>query len=153
MKIKTTLTTSILLYSVFALAQKGFISSGASATTSSGSVSYSIGQIDYIGNSQLSLGIQQVISLAPTYLLSGMEHISISAFPNPTSENLAISWDEKIVKTFKIEINTIDGKLVLSQFLEKPTILDFSTFSSGVYILNFFDLGNIKVKTVKIIHN
>lgn len=144
---------SILLLSLISMAQKGYVSSGAFETTNGGSVSYSIGQLDYIGNSQLSVGIQQVISLTSAFLKPGLEHISISVYPNPTSENLAITWDEKKVKSFKIEINSLDGKLVLAQILEKPINLDFSTYSTGVYVLTFLDAENNKVKSVKIVRN
>ena len=134
------------------LCQDSIVSTGASAETNEGSLSYTVGQIltsQNLNSSSsvlndikvLSHGVQQVF-LQKCNENSGVE---ILATPNPSNGQVTINlknWDEK-----EIDLNVFDmmGKNVLfTNISADQTRLDLSYLSSGAYIISLgYSCGSI----------
>ena len=134
------------------LSQDSIVSTGASAETNEGSLSYTVGQIltsQNLNSSSsvlndikvLSHGVQQVF-LQKCNENSGVE---ILATPNPSNGQVTINlknWDEK-----EIDLNVFDmmGKNVLfTNISADQTRLDLSYLSSGAYIISLgYSCGSI----------
>ena len=58
----------------------------------------------------------------------------VQIFPNPTTGKVSIHLPEDITNA-EIEIKDYSGKSILKQNIEKETILNLSSFSSGLYFL------------------
>ncbi|MDB9871429.1 T9SS type A sorting domain-containing protein [bacterium] len=133
------------------LSQDSIVSTGASAETNEGSLSYSVGQILTSSNVRtlgfqniskvLSHGVQQV------FLKTCNENsrVEILATPNPSNGQVTINlknWNEK-----EIDLNVFDmmGKNVLfTNISADQTRLDLSYLSSGAYIISLgYSCGSI----------
>ncbi|MDA7716068.1 T9SS type A sorting domain-containing protein [Flavobacteriaceae bacterium] len=131
--------------------QNSIVSTGASAETNEGSLSYSVGQILTSSNVRtsgfqniskvLSHGVQQV------FLKTCNENsrVEILATPNPSNGQVTINlknWNEK-----EIDLNVFDmmGKNVLfTNISADQTRLDLSYLSSGAYIISLgYSCGSI----------
>ena len=86
----------IILFGVnFCQSQNNTITTGSDASNTEGSISYSIGQIDYISSSNadtfINQGVQQPFEIVT---LSGIEikdiQISAQVYPNPSVNHLII---------------------------------------------------------------
>ncbi len=130
------------------------VSVGGSVLTSSGSINYTIGQIDYTSIHGsfvvLYLGIQQVYD---PYVTSIDENTDISIWPNPVATTLNI--EVKSIKNLGIlyQLYTIDGKLLESkQSADKRTTLNMMQYAQGTYVLmvRYADKRTLKFKIIKI---
>ena len=105
-------------------AQSNTVASGGEATGTGGTVSYTVGQIDYstltgTGGSA-NEGVQQ------PYVISdvGVETLvdpgfSASIFPNPTTENLILKISPKYPEGLSYSLYDMNGKLLLQQPLNQ----------------------------------
>ncbi len=94
-KIKHTILLGyFLLFAVTALAQRGIVAAGGNATGAGGSMSYSIGQIDYLSYSSaqgsISLGLQQTWFIVP-------EIFEIPAMTISAGENKCFDATETVI--------------------------------------------------------
>ena len=77
-------------------AQQGITASGSTIISSTGTISYSIGQVDYIStpianSGSLTQGLQQVFNELPfTYIANLGRSTSITVWPNPVVDYLNI---------------------------------------------------------------
>lgn len=133
--------------------QVAVVSAGGNILTSSGSVSYTIGQIDYASIPGsfiiLYLGVQQVYD---PYLVSIDETTDISIWPNPVSTTLNI--EVKSTKNLGIlyQLYTIDGKLLLSkQSSDNRTSINMMSYAQATYVLmvRYADKKTLKFKIIK----
>ena len=149
-------TLFVILFGVFSSkAQSNTVSSGGNAGGSGGTVSYSVGQIDYISsngsNGSIHLGVQQPYEI---YATSGLEEyaqlINLMIGPNPTADHLNISVKEDI-EGLTLELSDLNGKLLLeNRELGQKTELNLSAFPVGSYMLTIYHYDRT-VKTCKIL--
>ena len=89
---KQLLIVSTLFTSVFCFGQSSVNVSGGSVSNTSGSISYSIGQVAYqsVSNSSgsVSQGVQHAFEISTLSLEENKFNFMLNAFPNPTTENL-----------------------------------------------------------------
>lgn len=139
-------------------AQEGTVASGGDATGSGGSVSYSIGQINYVSatnaGDQVNQGIQQAFEI---FAYTGIEENTIdlnySAYPNPTNGNLNLKVDRADYASLKYMLSSIDGRsLAQDVVMDKNTTISMQGFASGTYILTIIQ-GSKKIKSYNIIKN
>jgi len=141
-----------LLYS-----QTNTLSAGGDASSSSGSVSYSIGQIDYISasgsNASLNQGVQQPFEL---FIISGTGEeilLEVSVYPNPVSSLLSLKFTSSNYKDTHYKIISLEGKTLKEKDIEsEQTYIDMMDFPASTYLLSI-SKDHKEIKTFKIIKN
>ena len=104
-------------------------------------ISQSIGQNSPVGtlnnqNKTIRQGFQQP-PISKGLLQGEKETLKASLFPNPTERIVNIVIHEKLESELEIQLFDNYGKLIKSKKLEykKPTSIDFSNLSEGVYLV------------------
>lgn len=158
-KLKISIFLLLFLSVVTMNAQETLSTSGAEATGSGGSVSYTIGQVFYTANTgtngSVSQGTQQPFEISVVTGIKEAEKISLQciAYPNPTTEFLTLKIESYEVENLKYEIFDINGKLLQSQKIESiETEISMKNYVSGNYFLKITN-GNSEIKKFKIIKN
>ena len=140
-------------------AQTSVNATGGDASGSGGSVSYSVGQVAYQTHTRTSgsvaQGVQQAFEIS---VVTGIEeakgiNLSVSAYPNPTTDYLTLSISEFEISNLTYQLYDISGKLLQS---EKITGNQTSIVMSNLVPANYFVKviqGNKELKTFKIIKN
>ena len=137
-------------------AQNNTITTGADVANTNGSISYSIGQIDYLSSDNGSIfinqGIQQPFEIVT---LSGNEilNISISAqvYPNPTANNLIISLQNYNYENLTYKLFDIRGREIIKGIISNSeTIVNMQPFASATYVLKI-SKKNKEIKSFKIL--
>ena len=148
----------VLSFSV-SFAQNAVTVSGGEANGNSGSVSYSIGQIFYSVNEgtsgQVSEGVQQpyeIYDVNEVQLeISGA--ISLSAFPNPTSDYLSLRIDGDYIDGLSCAMFDISGREIMQmRITSSETRLDVQQLPTATYFVRVTK-GKNEVKTFKIVKN
>ena len=143
-------------------AQTTISTAGGNATSSGGTVSYTVGQVAYSTQTSsagtITQGVQQPFEIFVATALEQAKDISLQlqVFPNPVNDYLKLS----VVPTATISIQSlsyhlydINGKLVQNNNVESnETNIMMSGFTSGTYLLKV-NQGNTSFKTFKIIKN
>ncbi len=140
-----------------AKAQQSNNTSGGNATGTGGSISYSVGQMSYTTNTgtsgSASAGVQQPYEISTvTGLVDSKElKIQLSAFPNPTFDNLILKVESNITKSLSYQLFDLNGKLLAAQKLEGgETKVAMNHYAAATYFLKILDNNN-NIKTFKII--
>jgi len=138
-------------------AQESTNATGGNASGSGGSASYSVGQVayqTYTGTSgSVSEGVQQPYEIS---VVTGLDeakgiNLSVTAYPNPTTDYLTLSIGEFEISNLSYQLYDMNGKLLQS---EKITGTQTSIVMSNLVPANYFVKviqGNKEVKTFKII--
>jgi hypothetical protein len=73
---------------------------------------------------------------------------SLSIFPNPTSDKIIISSNEKIIK--KIELINSIGQIILVREINESTVsIDLKNYEAGIYFIKITDhFGNLEIKKI-----
>lgn len=130
--------------------------SGGQANGSGGSVSYSIGQIDYRQhsgtNGKVNEGVQQPFEIM---VLSNPEFstISLVVYPNPFSELLyLISPQDYNLDNLEYVLSDFNGRLITpkTKVINHDEIIQLNNLPTGTYLLSI-SKGNRKIKSFKII--
>jgi len=158
-KLKLILFTISLTYFGNIQAQESVNSSGGNAIGSGGKLGYTIGQITYHQNSSgthsASQGIQQSFEISTVLSVENTEHLKLqlTAFPNPTTKYLTLSFGEKGKTRTAYQLFDVSGKLLQSKSnLQNKETVPMQNFSNGVYYLKVSNKNNL-IKTFKIIKN
>lgn len=140
-------------------AQTSVNATGGNASGSVGSVSYSVGQFVYTTNTgtngSVAQGVQQPYEISVVTAIEEPKGIalSVSAYPNPTTDNLTLSIEEFDISNLSYQLYDMNGKLLQN---EKITGNQTSIVMSNLVPANYFvkvTNGNKEVKTFKIIKN
>ena len=140
-------------------AQESVNATGGDALGSGGSASYSVGQVVYTTNTgtngSVAQGVQQAFEIS---VVTGLEeakgiNLSVSAYPNPTTDYLTLSIGEFDISNLSYQLYDMNGKLLQN---EKITGNQTSIAMGNLVPANYFVKviqGNKEVKTFKIIKN
>jgi hypothetical protein len=147
-----------LLWAGFALAQESVNSSGADATGIGGTVAYSVGQLVYTthsnGTSSAAQGVQQTVVILPLGTKETELSISLTAFPNPTVDNLSLQISEYSNGELSYQLFDLQGKLLSTgQIVGQHTQLNLSGLPSATYFLYVVNLDNTKLQVFKVVKN
>ena len=154
---KCLMSAIICLSANVALAQQSVIATGGDATGSGGSVSYTVGQIDYQTNDgsggSSSEGVQQPYEI---FIVGITENLTlkrdIQVYPNPTNDFLFLELDE-IGDQMQMIMYDENGKEVLVQKINtERTRIQMNNQSTGMYLLNITE-NNKLLESIKIIKN
>jgi hypothetical protein len=139
---KTITLIFFLSFSLVTLSQASLSAGGGNASSAGASVSFTIGQLDFVNQSNSSgsfnQGVQQpfefftIVSIDETSFLDGL-----SIFPNPTRGeifvNLNTSQDKAVARVYDAL-----GKFIFSQNLSSPqNRMDLSALANGAYYIHF----------------
>ena len=140
-------------------AQTAVPTSGGNASGSGGTASYSVGQVGYTTNTgtngSVAHGVQQPYEIS---VVTGFEEakgidLTISAYPNPTTDYLTLQVKDFKLSTLNFQLYDIQGKLLQSEKITGNQIsIVMSNFAPATYFLKVIK-GNKEVKTFKIIKN
>ena len=140
-------------------AQESVNATGGNASGSGGSASYSVGQVVYTTNTgtngSVSQGVQQPYEIS---VVTGIEeakgiNLSVSAYPNPTTDYLTLSIGEFEISNLSYQLYDMNGKLLQSEKISgNQTSIVMSNLVPSSYFVKVIQ-GNKEVKTFKIIKN
>ena len=141
-------------------AQDSLTSAGGKATGSGGTASYSVGQVVYTTNTgtngSVAQGVQQVYKIS-TVRLGTREtepNISLSIFPNPTTDNLTLKIGDYNNEKLSFRLYDMLGKLLSNgKIVTQETKIEMTNLPSTTYFVNVVNQENKKVQTFKIIKN
>lgn len=138
-------------------AQESVNATGANASGSGGSVSYSVGQITYQtqtgSNGSVAEGVQQPyeISVITTIDEAREIHLTVMAYPNPTNDFLTLEMKYFKPLSYQFQLYDMSGKLMHSEkIMDHHTHIDVSFLTPGTYFLKLTE-GNRDYKSFKII--
>ena len=145
-----------LLWAGFAQAQESANSSGGDATGSSGTVAYSVGQVVYTtntgSNGSVALGVQHAYGIFTVGIKETALNISLTAFPNPTTENLTLQISDYNNEKLSYQLFDIQGKqLSNGPITAQQTQIDMTGLPTATYFVNIVTQENKKVQSFKII--
>jgi len=138
-------------------AQESLNTTGGNVLGSGGSVSYSIGQLTYQTytgtNGSVSEGVQQPyeISIVTATELAKGVNLSISAYPNPTTDYLTLSIDELEISNLSFQLYDMKAKLLQNEKItDKHTNIVMSNLPTATYFVKVMQ-GSKEIKTFKIV--
>jgi hypothetical protein len=161
MKQKKVKITALLLLGLGlanANAQSGSVASGGDATGAGGSVAYSVGQVAYTTSTGTNGSVAQGVQQPYEILTVGIKDetamsISLSVFPNPTTDNLTLQVQDFNNEVLVYQLFDIQGKLLESKTVSSnQTQISMSGLQSATYFINVTQ-ENKTVKSFKIIKN
>lgn len=136
-------------------AQEAVLTAGGDASSSSGSLAYSVGQVVYTTNSNtdgaVSKGVQQAFEIFTLSIDDNRLDILLSVYPNPTSSHINLRIDNQLSKDLSFQLYDLRGRL-LSQgdITDKITQIDMQNLQSATYLLNVLQ-DHKRVKSFKVI--
>ena len=148
----------LLGFGLTAQAQQATTATGGDATGSGGSVAYSVGQIVYTTHTgttgSVAQGVQQPYEIS---VVLGIENslidLDISAYPNPTTQNLTLSIGNDISETLHFQLCDLSGKIIERRKISNRTeTIHMENLATGPYFLKVSNANN-EVKIFKIIKN
>lgn len=148
-----------LLWAGLAQAQESANAAGGDATGSGGSVAYSIGQVVYTTNTgtdgSVAQGVQQAYEISlVTNINEAFLAISLTAFPNPTTENLSLQISDYNNEKLSYELTDMQGKVMRNgEIVAQQTLINMNSLPTATYFINVVNQENKKVQSFKIIKN
>jgi len=130
---------------------------GGDASGSGGTVAYSVGQIVYTTNTgntgSVAQGVEQAYEISSVGIKETALNISLSVFPNPTSDFLTLKVADYNNEALSYNLLDEQGKLVMNeQITNQDTQVAMSSLARGAYFINVLQ-ANKKIQTFKIIKN
>lgn len=127
------LLLSLLILPTFFYAQQSINATGGNGSSSSGSLSYSVGQMVYMPffgtNGFVNPGVQYSFNSSSLLVEEEIKTSSILIYPNPVKDILNISEDVSDIK-----IIDVSGKIVLNYSSAKK-ILNLAFLPNGIFLL------------------
>lgn len=151
---KIIFSACLSVITVLSWSQSNTVTTGGNANGSGGSISYSIGQIDYANatssNGSTNEGVQQPFEFYGDASLLEEYGITLSLFPNPTNENVMLEVNQ-VDGSISYQLYDLNGKLInAGLIIEQITIIPMATLSAGEYQLTLNNKNEI-LESLKII--
>ena len=140
-------------------AQESVNATGGNALGDGGSVSYSVGQVVYTTNTgtngSVAQGVQQPYEISVVTAIEDAKgiNLSVSAYPNPTTDYLTLSIDAFNISNLSYQLYDMNGKVLQSKKITgNQTNIAMSSLVPSIYFVRVIT-GNQSVKVFKIIKN
>ena len=135
-------------------AQSGTVGSGGDATNSSGTISFSLGQIDYAaaanGTGAINAGIQQPYEVFVSAVDAAFSNAKINVFPNPADHYLSLKIQD-FKEGLSYQLFDLNGKLISSANVsEQLSSISMLHLPSASYLLCVQE-GQKTIKSFKIV--
>ena len=145
-----------LLWAGFAQAQESTNASRGDATGTGGTASYSVGQVVYTTNTgstgSVAQGVQHAYEIFTVGIKETELNISLTAFPNPTTENLTLQISDYNNEQLSYQLFDMQGKqLSNGQITAQQTQINMNSLPTATYFVNVVNQENKKVQSFKII--
>ena len=138
-------------------AQESVNTTGGNASGSGGSVSYSVGQVAYqthTGTSgSVAEGLQQPYEISVVTSIEEAKgiNLSVSAYPNPTTDYLQLKVESEKLKYLSFQLLDMNGKILQSEkIIGTQTSIAMGNLVTATYFVKVFQNNKI-IKTFKII--
>ena len=152
---KIKLSVLLLSIGISVQAQQATTTTGGDASGSGGTVAYSVGQVVYTTNTDASGTVSR--RKVPTNSQLALEtelNISLTAFPNPTTENLTLQISDYNNEQLSYQLFDMQGKqLSNGQITAQQTQINMNSLPTATYFVNVVNQENKKVQSFKIIKN
>mgnify|MGYP003975506453 CR=1 FL=1 len=154
-KSKLILLVSLCMSAGSIYGQESSNTSGGNAVGSGGTVAYSIGQVAYTyesgANGNSNQGVQQPYEIYSVGIDEEGIAISLTAFPNPTTDILTLQFNEFTTQNASFQLVDQAGKIIQEKKISNvSTSIDLSNEVSGIYYLSI-NSESQNIKTFKII--
>lgn len=158
MLLRSKLLALLILTGMNSFSQSNTVSSGGNLSGATGTVSYTIGQIDYSSqssaNGNINQGVQQPYEI---YGTSGLHELSddfqLTVGPNPTIDILNLTCNSDKSENLQFYLTDSNGKtILLPNKLSGQAIITMSNYPVGTYFL-IIQNSLQEIKTFKIIKN
>ena len=135
-------------------AQLGTVSGGGDGSSSSGSIAFSLGQIDYAavanGSGAINAGIQQPYEVFVSAVDEDYLQFQMELFPNPSSDFLHLRTGE-MLPNLHYQLFDLNGRMLsAAEITENQSQIDLLALPSATYFIHILDADKA-VKTFKII--
>jgi hypothetical protein len=141
--------------SVFANAQQVISSSGSVLKNSTGSLSFTVGELvidtKNAGVTTITQGFHQTKLTITAMNVLREQNFSISAFPNPTNDFVNLKIEKGEIRDVEFILFDLQGKVLSNRKIESTnTEVSFSGYNSGNYLLKVIQKGK-EIQTFKIV--
>ena len=139
----TVLVSCITMSCVFA--QSNIVTGGGNAASSTGSVSYSIGQIDFQYTSSadysVSEGVQQTYSFDTALSINDIQYdFQLSIWPNPSVDKMNLEFTTNYELPLSLTVTDVKGAVVANRSVTQGQYsFDVNTWAAGTYYINLND--------------
>jgi hypothetical protein len=128
----------------FGYAQETINATGGNASGSGGAVSYSVGILAYTSASgadgSVAQGVQHAYEIYSVSIEDHLYDFALKAFPNPTTDFLMLEVGNFNSRELAFQLLDMRGQVLRKDAIQSTqTQLDFSSLSSGVYLLQIYD--------------
>lgn len=146
------LCLSSMLFSFTIHAQHSINAAGGDGIAGTASVSYSVGQPFYIPDQGVQHAYEIYDEDVAVHELN--DAISLTAFPNPTTDYLMLEVKDEVSENWTYQIYDMQGQLLTNEKMElSQTQIEMKNFSKATYFIQVVNSKNEKIKTFKIIKN
>ena len=160
-KITFNLFAGLLMTIVSVKAQEAVLTSGGDASSTNGSVSYSVGQVVYTTitgtDGSVAQGVQQPYEISVSTAIENTEDILLEfkAYPNPVKDNLRLYAGRHDIKDMYYQLLDIKGKILENKKITNiESSINMSVLPRGTYFLKVIyrsDTSSDEMKVFKII--
>jgi hypothetical protein len=144
-------------FSLTIQAQSTIPATGGNATGSGGSVSYTVGQIQYSTisgtNGTVVQGVQQPYEISVVTAIRNTEDINLKClvYPNPTGGITKLVFESPDFENLRFRLFDVNGVLLQDKKVESiETEISLENLSSSAYFLKVIS-NNLEVKVFKIV--
>jgi len=141
----------------FCNAQQAISSAGGEATGAGGTVSFTIGQMDYItitsSSGAVMQGVQQPFEIMVVTGIEPHNEITLECmvYPNPATDFLTLRIQRDRIENLSYLLLEMNGKIIESRDIDKiETVISLQGYLPVTYILKVFD-STKEIKTFKIV--
>ena len=152
--LKISVLLAMLLVSFGLQAQVSVNAAGGDAASDGGSVSFSVGQVVFGANAgtngSVTEGVQQPYEISVLSVAEQTENISLSAYPNPSTDYLYLTTSDEI-SNLSYQLFDMNGRLLKSEkIIGNQTNINMQGLVLATYFVKV-NQGNKTVKSFKII--
>lgn len=156
MKKFTLITCFTLVVFIHTRAQNSINSCGIEASSSTGTVSATIGQVFVKTNNnpsgEVAEGVQHAYEIFLLEVANNPEQGFISVYPNPVASALVLSTKNFIGENLSWKISDFQGKTIQEGVVQsESTIIDTARLANSIYFLRVLDKENNQIQLVKIV--
>lgn len=125
-----------------AFAQSNIVTAGGEAANATGSVSYTIGQIDFQYTSSadysVSEGVQQAYSFDTALSIDDVQYdFQLSIWPNPSTDEMNIEYTTSYELPLSLTVTDVKGAVIASKSVTQGQYsFDVNTWAAGIYYVN-----------------